>query len=171
MIYINLLGGDQIKSNLRFKKERGKLWYKRYYEANKEKYIARANAWRLNNREAVKHAQRINKAAKIADLKKNNPEKMLDYEIADIARKYGISKDEYKRLLCSQNGLCAVCGQSQQGTGSRKRLHLDHDHKFGAVRGFLCQSCNHAIGCAKDDPVLLRKMAEYLENCELKTRE
>jgi hypothetical protein len=43
-------------------------------------------------------------------------------------------------------------------------LALDHDHATRQVRGMLCRPCNTALGCVQDDPALLRKLAEYLEN-------
>lgn len=42
-------------------------------------------------------------------------------------------------------------------------LARDHDHKTGYERGALCTKCNHVLGYVKDNPVLLRKAAEYLE--------
>ncbi len=58
---------------------------------------------------------------------------------------YGITKEEYERLLRFQNGVCWICGRQPQ----TKRLAVDHDHKTGAVRGLLCanneRGCNAAI--------------------------
>lgn len=54
------------------------------------------------------------------------------------------------------NGACEVCGSS-------KRICLDHDHKTGKLRGFLCNNCNHALGNVGDCPETLRGLAEYLE--------
>lgn len=50
---------------------------------------------------------------------------------------------------------CEICG----GT---KRISYDHDHATGEFRGWLCHTCNVALGMAKDDPELLEKMAAYL---------
>lgn len=55
---------------------------------------------------------------------------------------------------------CEVCGQPPNGMGA---LHLDHCHTTKAFRGWLCQSCNIILGNASDDPVLLRKLADYLD--------
>lgn len=51
---------------------------------------------------------------------------------------------------------CEVCGD-------KGRICWDHDHKTGKFRGWLCDKCNITLGQARDDPVLLRKLADYLE--------
>lgn len=86
------------------------------------------------------------------------------YEV-HIARRYGMTVEEYRQRVSTQQGRCAICGD-EPGTG--KRLHVDHDHESGAVRDLLCGPCNHAIGHAKDDPARLRAMASYLERHALK---
>ena len=89
---------------------------------------------------------------KARDWAKNNPEKRLA-----TSRKYlyGITKEEADAKLLAQSGLCPIC------KGPAK--HLDHDHRTGAVRSFLCRRCNTGLGCFKDDPTVLRKAADYLE--------
>ncbi len=52
---------------------------------------------------------------------------------------------------------CAICG----GTFM---LALDHDHSTGALRGWLCKSCNNAIGLFRDDVDLLGRAIKYLAN-------
>ncbi|WP_176710323.1 endonuclease VII domain-containing protein [Streptomyces sp. Wb2n-11] len=71
---------------------------------------------------------------------------------------YGLSVDEYAARLEAQGGRCAICREE-----SPQRLHVDHDHRTGAVRDLLCEGCNHAIGKAQEDPARLRAMADYLE--------
>lgn len=45
-----------------------------------------------------------------------------------------------------------------------RTLCLDHDHETGKFRAWLCDECNHGIGKFKDDPVLLRKAADMIED-------
>lgn len=78
-----------------------------------------------------------------------------------LMSKYGITPTDYNDLLQSQNNVCAVCGQPCP-TGNH--LAVDHDHKTGKMRGLLCVNCNMALGYVQDDPDLLRKLADYLEN-------
>jgi hypothetical protein len=58
-----------------------------------------------------------------------------------LKRTYGITVDEYDRLLAAQSGGCAICG----GQSGGKNLAVDHDHSTGEVRGLLCKRHNTAI--------------------------
>ena len=59
---------------------------------------------------------------------------------------------------------CEICGtRGKTFNGKNKSLHIDHCHVTGKVRGVLCPECNHMLGKAKDNPVLLRRAADYLE--------
>lgn len=49
------------------------------------------------------------------------------------------------------------------GRGHHEKLCVDHDHETGKVRKLLCHNCNRALGLLRDDPALLRKSAEYIE--------
>lgn len=55
--------------------------------------------------------------------------------------------------------LCECCGGPSNGQGS---LHLDHCHKTGKFRGWLCHSCNVGIGHLGDTITTLRRATEYL---------
>lgn len=62
-------------------------------------------------------------------------------------------------------GLCKICKVPMSMTSRRKdSCHVDHNHKTGLIRGLLCSMCNVAIGSAKDSPIVLREMANYVEN-------
>jgi hypothetical protein len=80
---------------------------------------------------------------------------------AMLLRTYGITGDEYDAILVAQNGCCSVCGKA--GTGSKRWLSVDHDHKTKRVRGLLHAACNRLLGYARDDPQRLRSAAAYLE--------
>jgi hypothetical protein len=57
------------------------------------------------------------------------------------ATELGITDDEYAGMLAEQGGGCAICGAPPK----TRRLHVDHDHKTGRVRGLLCHRCNRAL--------------------------
>lgn len=53
--------------------------------------------------------------------------------------RYGISQEDYDRMVSDQEGKCAICCEEA-------KLHVDHDHATKKVRGLLCVKCNTAIG-------------------------
>lgn len=71
--------------------------------------------------------------------------------------RYGITVEDYDVLLAEQGGKCAVCGEVPS-----HRLHVDHDHETGRVRGLLCTWCNKGLGSFRDDPDKLLSAAAYL---------
>ncbi|WP_131738339.1 endonuclease VII domain-containing protein [Actinomadura roseirufa] len=72
-----------------------------------------------------------------------------------LRHRYGISDEDARWLLEVQRGLCAICGDVPAE-------HVDHDHATGAVRGMACGGCNTGMGQLGDDPVSLRRAADYL---------
>lgn len=86
-----------------------------------------------------------------------------------IRRRYKLSPEDYENLLTKQNGVCAVCEHEEK---THRKLCVDHDHACcptenscgKCVRGLLCSRCNRGLGLLNDDPKLLRKALEYIEN-------
>jgi hypothetical protein len=72
---------------------------------------------------------------------------------------YGITYHEYMEMWRKQLGHCAICGILG------KRLHIDHSHTTGKIRGLLCTNCNRGIGYFQDNPEFLRNAASYLADC------
>jgi hypothetical protein len=123
--------------------------------------------WREANPEAWKANQDRSNAKRLAD-----PEYRRDKREREISRLYGISVEEFRQMLASQDGCCAICGCEPpeqddskplpRGTAST-RLHVDHCHTSGRVRGLLCGNCNTMIGLAGEDSKVLLAAVEYLE--------
>ncbi len=70
-----------------------------------------------------------------------------------------MSRDEYERRLAMQGGVCAISGRAPK----TRRLAIDHDHKTDAVRGLLSPRINQGLQMFNDNPVWLRRAADYLE--------
>jgi hypothetical protein len=85
-----------------------------------------------------------------------------------LKRDYGISSEDYSNMLTAQYGKCAICGTNESAirktSGRVHDLCVDHCHTTGKVRGLLCVNCNVAIGKLKDNPLLMLKAAEYVQN-------
>jgi hypothetical protein len=96
-------------------------------------------------------------------------------------KKYGLSEDEWQKILTRQNGVCAVC-EKVPTTG---RLCIDHEHVKGwkklppekralCVRGLLCWSCNfyyvgRGITLGKANNVV-RYLERYLTQKDLQSK-
>lgn len=92
-----------------------------------------------------------------------NREKILAKMIAARLKKcYGLTVEQYHAMKTKQGGGCAICGSTTPG-GKDNKLHVDHDHKTGKVRGLLCNRCNIALGGFGDDIQRLRLAIQYLE--------
>lgn len=87
--------------------------------------------------------------------------------------KFGLSLDDFRRLVQQQSGKCAICGDPLQSWeyADERRLDgtqpvVDHCHRSDgshSVRGILHQTCNSAIGLLGDDPENARRAWQYLE--------
>lgn len=81
-----------------------------------------------------------------------------------VAEKYGLSAKEYAGLLESAEHCCQLCGR--HASHFEQGLHIDHIHGIpgkDGVRGILCRACNTAIGMLQDNPGLMRRAADYVE--------
>ena len=83
-------------------------------------------------------------------------------------KKFGLTIDEVQAILLRQNNKCGICNKNIE-MGSK--THLDHDHKTNAVRGFLCQKCNHGLGLFNDSCDILKSAVKYLKKYNAKTPE
>ena len=91
--------------------------------------------------------------------KKKNKAHQLKY-------KFGITIEDFDRMVESQNGLCAICeGENVKIRGKVVALAVDHNHKTGKVRGLLCNGCNTSLGRFKTI-VMLKKAIKYLEETD-----
>lgn len=97
------------------------------------------------------------------------PEKLQDRVLARLhsqykerAKKYGMSVGELSRLEHLANGKCQICSRVPSGRGAGGKLHVDHSHTTGKVRGMLCSQCNTVLGLAGDNVAVLTTMVSYL---------
>jgi transcription elongation factor Elf1 len=64
---------------------------------------------------------------------------------------------------------CPICNSSAEDFTSTGRylkqrpFAVDHDHKANKVRGWVCCSCNSAMGYIKDDIEAATKMIDFLK--------
>lgn len=80
-------------------------------------------------------------------------------------KKFGISLNDALDILKKQKGLCGICKLPIE---MGPKTHLDHNHKTGKIRGFLCQKCNHGLGLFQDSEDFLKSAVKYLKKYNLK---
>lgn len=88
-----------------------------------------------------------------------NKEKQRWYQ---VKLKYGLTKEEYDKLLEEQKNCCAIC--DRHVLECSQPLYVDHCHDTGKIRGLLCAGCNGGIGLMNDDVEVVRKAVKYLES-------
>ena len=76
-----------------------------------------------------------------------------------LKKAYGITIEDYDKILESQKGKCAIC----HGGTTKRFLATDHNHKNGNVRGLLCGSCNGALARFRDNITNLRRAVRYMK--------
>lgn len=72
-----------------------------------------------------------------------------------MMKSYGLTVEESEALKSSSGGLCEICGVEE-------KLHIDHCHTNGNVRGMLCGPCNRGLGLFKDNITSLKNAIKYL---------
>lgn len=87
-----------------------------------------------------------------------NPKLGAYQQKSKLKSRYGLGA--FDEMLQTQNGVCAICGQTNSGG---KRLAVDHDHRTNLIRGLLCTNCNLGLGNFKDCEELLQSAITYLQ--------
>ena len=80
-----------------------------------------------------------------------------------LREQYGMSLEQFDKLLEGQGGVCAICGSDSPRDKRGFNFHIDHDHVSGRHRGILCGPCNRGLGHFHDSITNLRAAADYLE--------
>ena len=83
--------------------------------------------------------------------------------------KNGVSISSKDKLIWKSNRVadfsdftCPICLKTT--IAGITKIVLDHNHSTGKVRGWLCESCNTGIGRFDDDPEVVKRAVEWLEN-------
>lgn len=79
--------------------------------------------------------------------------------IFSLKHNYGISEDEFLIILRNQNNMCVICKKPFKKLSD---IQVDHCHKSGKIRGFLCKLCNRALGQVFEDTDILKSMIDYI---------
>jgi len=142
-----------------YNKERQKTWYNKnkdkvkirdkvYYKLNREKILKYAKDYREKNRLKAKEWHK--------NYYKTNKDNLVS---ANMKYKYGISLEDFSKMISDQGNKCAICLKEMIG---HKNRVVDHDHKNGKVRSLLCGRCNLGLGKFCDNADTLKSAADYV---------
>lgn len=96
---------------------------------------------------------------------------------AKLRYEFGISEEQYAKLLAEQGEVCFLCGEPETrlaSSGKPTRLIPDHDHGCAAghpptracpacIRGLLCHNCNsRVVPAAERSSCLAERFRDYL---------
>ena len=97
-------------------------------------------------------------------MRENNPEIFRERQRQyALKSNYGITQEDYQKMVIEQKGLCAICEQvPSEWPGRTFTLVVDHDHNSGKVRGLLCNQCNRVLGLFDENPDRFIEAAMYL---------
>jgi len=141
--------------------EKAKSYQAQYRATHKEEAKTHQQQYYVNHRDELIAAQKQRDAKRPDEIKayrsdwyvRRGREKQLQ-------KTYGITLDQYNKMLADQNGVCAICNGI---CTAKKCLSVDHDHATNNVRGLLCHTCNVGLGKFKDNLTILREAALYLD--------
>ncbi len=126
---------------------------------------ANVAAWRARNRERLKAysaKSRTKYGAKYEQKRKDwvdaNREKVRTYQRGYRRKRAGLPEPTREKP-----GNCECCGKPPNGKGC---MHLDHCHRTGEFRGWLCFQCNSGIGALGDNVAGLARAIVYLSRSE-----
>jgi hypothetical protein len=127
---------------------------KQLIENNKEykkRQLENSKNWSQNNKQRKKESG-------IEYRKKRGPRSKERFASL-IKKKYNLDYEDYLLMFKNQDNKCKLCfRKAKEG----KKLHLDHCHTTGKIRGLLCAQCNWYLGFIEKDPDLLNRIKVYL---------
>lgn len=145
-----------------------------FYPSSTGKW-GRYNYCKICTNELRKTPKERERARLATKKRREDPKEERKHVDAERARRYkndyGITVEEYEKMLEEQGGVCAVCERPPK----TKRLSVDHEHqkneknkspesKRVRVRGLLCHRCNRALGILGNSTQDLLFFTENLAN-------
>lgn len=121
----------------------------KWYRANRSEKAEYVAEWYKSNKDQ--------KAGTTANWYKSNKDQV---RCNTLRRNYGISLERYNAILEAQGFKCSMCPTPHTDDN---KLHVDHCHDTGRVRGLLCMSCNTGIGKLNHDINTLNAAIAYLQ--------
>ncbi len=136
------------------RREKNRAYQRQWRKANPEKaasYSVRFRAKHPERELATRERHRPKKNAKQREYFAKNPDVRREKVLRNVYRLEPVAAEN---LLSRQGHACALCSEPFTTTP-----RVDHDHKTGKVRGFLCHGCNVGLGALGDSREGFLRMA------------
>lgn len=140
---------------------------------NREKIREQKKEHRLNHSEQYEISShrdyRKHRVERLAQAKLWRIDHQEDLRYKYLEKTYGLSKDQYLKMMYTQDQRCAICRCQFQAlvVSNSTKITPNVDHTHGSnpvtVRGILCRRCNIGLGKFKDDSELVNKASIYLD--------
>lgn len=127
-----------------------------YNEAKKHEKNAKGRAYHAANKQRIRAKRRAAYPSQRDDLLAKNESRRAPF---NQGRRTRDAKTQEKLAGRPRPEQCEACGNK----GNSKGIVFDHCHTAGHFRGWLCGSCNLALGLLKDDPSRLHQLIAYLD--------
>lgn len=132
---------------------------RRYRQSHLEKFHAwdakywanRTDAQKLRDKELHRRNYWKNHTPRIARGRKSSR-----------SSEHGITDDQFEMMRQQQKSRCAICNVPFDE--KRYRCCVDHNHETNIIRGLLCGPCNHLLGQARENSIILQAAMQYLQN-------
>ncbi|MBP9771426.1 MAG: hypothetical protein KBD16_00665 [Candidatus Pacebacteria bacterium] len=76
----------------------------------------------------------------------------------DLKKRFGITIEQYDKVVRMQNGLCAICAKPPE-----KYLVVDAHKVSGIARGLLCNRCKVGIAYFNHDTSIMAAAIKYID--------
>jgi hypothetical protein len=129
---------------VKLKKEKKKLTTKQRYAERLKKLQKQAMGWRQ---------------ARLEDM---TPEQIKARRAYQLKHNYGLTYEEYEKMLVDQNQMCAICNKPFDESRTFTSPAVEHDHTTMKVRGIVHQRCNVMLGYAQEDTTILQGAIRYI---------
>ena len=154
-------------SKMAYKNEEDKrAYHKKYYKKNKHRWKLTSSQKETKRKYMLEYNKTHYKDNRDVRLKKQreyyalHPQTKGQRRASSLKSRYGLSVDDYNRLLESQSGCCLLCGVHQDELSYP--MFVDHNHESGVVRGLLCSKCNFKVGWIETNLNDLDKIIKYI---------
>lgn len=124
----------------------------------KSRQMINATKWRIKNPDKVRQHLETRRTKEQLPIiaEKLKHEKFIRL----LANKYKLTFDQWSAFMSAQAGRCKLC-YAEPAIG--KKLHVDHCHRTGRVRGLVCFRCNWYLSLVDKDIKILDRIYNYVK--------